>query len=36
MTWVAPALVGTPLIALWIAYYKRKFAEQRSRVVVNT
>jgi uncharacterized membrane protein len=35
VTWIAPAVVGTALITIWIVYYKRKFAEQRSRALVN-
>ena len=39
VTWVAPALVGSPLLAAWIIYYRRKFAAQRmaqqSGLVVN-
>lgn len=31
ITWVAPAVIGSPLIAIWIGYYKRKFAERRSQ-----
>jgi hypothetical protein len=26
IVWLAPTLVGTPLTAIWTAYYKRRFA----------
>jgi hypothetical protein len=29
--WLAPAVIGTPAIALWTAYYKRLFNERASR-----
>lgn len=35
LTWIAPALIGTPLIAIWIAYYKRKFAQRRNFALMN-
>ncbi len=35
LTWVAPAVIGIPLIAIWIAYYKRKFAHRRSIAIAN-
>ena len=30
ITWVAPSVVMTPLISIWITYYQRKFAERKS------
>jgi uncharacterized membrane protein len=32
VAWVAPAVVGTVLISIWVAHYKRKFAAQNKRV----
>jgi uncharacterized membrane protein len=28
IVWLAPTLIGTPTIAIWTAYYKRRFAER--------
>jgi hypothetical protein len=32
--WLWPSVVGTPLIVLWIAYYKRKFARRPKAAAV--
>jgi hypothetical protein len=29
--WLWPTVIGTPLIALWVTYYKRRFAARRER-----
>ena len=31
IVWLAPSIIGTPLTALWIAYYRRRFAGARVR-----
>jgi hypothetical protein len=28
--WLWPTLLGTPLIVLWISYYKRRFQRRRA------
>jgi hypothetical protein len=28
--WLWPTMVGTPLIAIWITYYKRRFNAPKS------
>jgi hypothetical protein len=30
LRWLWPTLLGTPLIVLWVTYYKRRFAQQRA------
>jgi hypothetical protein len=32
--WLWPSVVGTPLIVLWVAYYKRKFARKPKTAAV--
>jgi hypothetical protein len=32
--WLWPTLLGTPLIALWIGYHKRRFAARRRRAAI--
>jgi hypothetical protein len=32
IVWLAPTLIGTPAIAVWTAYYKRRFASPGSAV----
>ncbi|MBL7952495.1 MAG: hypothetical protein JNM62_12345 [Flavobacteriales bacterium] len=37
LQWLWPTLLGAPLIALWVAYYRKKFARgKRARDVVET
>lgn len=31
MVWIAPTLIGAPLIGLWIRHYKTRFAQTRAR-----
>jgi uncharacterized membrane protein len=33
--WLWPTLLGSPLIALWVAYYRRRFARRRSAEAVG-
>jgi uncharacterized membrane protein len=32
--WLWPTVIGTPLIALWVAYYRRRFAERKTSTAV--
>jgi len=35
VTWVAPAIVGTPLISIWIAYYRKRFSARTQPELAN-
>ena len=30
LRWLWPTLLGTPLIVLWVAYYRRRFQRRRT------
>ena len=30
MRWLWPTLLGSPLITLWVTYYRRRFARRRA------
>ena len=32
IVWLAPSLIGAPAIAIWTNYYKRRFADSRTRM----
>lgn len=36
LRWLWPTLVGTPLIAIWITYYRRRFSPPKTQVAAGT
>jgi len=36
IVWLAPSIIGTPLTAIWIAYYRRRFASSTPNSQVPT
>ncbi len=36
LRWLWPTMIGTPAIAIWISYYKRRFSRPKSEVAPVT
>ncbi len=32
--WILPSLIGIPATAIWVGYYRRKFKEERTELLI--